>query len=118
MYTLNLNDYIKEFYTTIYNLYQTTDKQKIEKLYISLFDKNDIEKISHEGIYTLNSKPITINNWKHELYLFVDFYDTLKFYIKSVVNLSEHIAELTQDKNFKQLILVIFYMIENVKAKS
>ena len=50
MYTLNLNDYIKEFYTTIYNLYQTTDKQKIEKLYISLFDKNDIEKISHEGI--------------------------------------------------------------------
>ena len=118
MYTLNLNDYIKEHYTSLYHIYQTTDKQKIENLYLSLFHKNDIEKISQDGVYTLNSTPIKINNWKHELYLFVDLYDTLNFYLKSVVDLSDYVVELTQNKNFNQLILVIFYMMENIKAKS
>lgn len=71
-----------------------------------------------DGVYTLNSIPIKVNNWKHELYLFVDLYDSLNFYLKSVVDLSDYVVELTQNKNFNQLILVIFYMMENIKAKS
>lgn len=102
------------FYAQLREEYNVEVAEALYKQYI----ENDVrERLERNELNGFASKNCFPNHWCHSILLCVYCANRIEIYFQSFVNLGGYVNDLVNDENFKELVMVAFYIMDNVRPR-
>lgn len=116
MCRIRIEEFLGDFYSDLRKEYQS-ESMNHEELYKKYVQKETREKIEEKNLNVFYSDFCYPEGWKQAIQLFVNMFIHVDIYFYSTADLQRFVNELVLDSNFKELVMVAFYIKDNIPPK-
>ena len=110
----NIEDLLSDFYAQLREEYNAVQTEVLYKQYV----ESDVrERLMQNEVRGFGSKDCFPKHWRHPIQLCVYCEDRIEIKLQSPVDLRLHVDYLVHDANFKELVMVAFYIMDNVNPR-
>jgi len=118
MCKIDIEDFLGEFYKELITEYKSESKVYHKQLYdryVPMVIQETLENKSCNDFYSDYCRP---DDWKIDIQLFVNVFEKIRIYFYCITELKPYVKQLVNDKNFRELVKVAFYISETIQPRN
>ena len=115
---VSIEELLGAYYKDLYNEYKSEKTTYHRALFDAYVDNEIQQQLNSETINNFQTRWCKPDKWIFPISLWVNTYEIIEVYFSSIVDLRPHVSFLIQDSNFKELVKVVFYIVDSIHPRS
>ena len=112
-----IETFLGDFYTELREEYEQEPAEYHRRLYESCVPRDIQTALEEQCINDFITKECHPNDWVVGISLFVNVFETIRIYFVCKSDLRLYLNQLVNDKQFRQLVKVAFYISDTIHPK-